>query len=207
MSGDYTAQNRSTYDRIAHSYVERQRRLQTEGERLFSVLEDRLVDTLPPGGSLADLGCGPALDGERFARRGLAVIGLDLSAGMLAFAAERLIGRVTQGDLRSLPIGSGRLDGIWCAAALLHVPAHETKSVLQEFRRALRPTGALGLVTALGEGSRFEPVPYAVGERRWFVYRRRSTLNEQLARAGLAIRWSDEVDGTRHWLMVLAHSA
>jgi SAM-dependent methyltransferase len=75
---------------------------------------------------VADLGCGPGSDGARFAGEGYRVVGMDLSAGMLAIAARRLDGRVTQADLRRLPLVSGRLDGIWCVAALLHVPEDDT---------------------------------------------------------------------------------
>jgi Methyltransferase domain len=43
---------------------------------------------------------------------------------------------VVQADLRSLPVARERLDGIWCCAALLHVPQDETMTVLREMRRA-----------------------------------------------------------------------
>jgi ubiquinone/menaquinone biosynthesis C-methylase UbiE len=45
------------------------------------------------------------------------VTGIDRSAGMLAIAAKALPGRVAQADLRSLPLASESLDGIWCSAA------------------------------------------------------------------------------------------
>ncbi len=41
---------------------------------------------------------------------------------MLAAAGRVLPGSLVQADIRRLPVRSGSLDGIWCCAALLHVP-------------------------------------------------------------------------------------
>jgi len=88
----------------------------------------------------ADLGCGPAHDGARFARAGHRVTGVDRSAGMLAHAARALPGHVAPGDLRRLPLASQSIDGIWCCAALLHVPHDQTTAALREMRRVLSMT-------------------------------------------------------------------
>jgi hypothetical protein len=60
------------------------------------------------------------------------------------------------------------------------------------------------LVTALGDGARFEPVPYAPGEQRWFAYRTADTLADQLRSAGFTIRSRIRVTGNRDWGLVLA---
>lgn len=44
--------------------------------------------SLPPGGSILDVGCGAGRHSVELAKRGYAVTGLDLSSGMLAQAAE-----------------------------------------------------------------------------------------------------------------------
>ncbi len=44
--------------------------------------------SLPPGGAILDVGCGTGRHSIELAKRGYAVIGLDLSSGMLAKAAE-----------------------------------------------------------------------------------------------------------------------
>jgi hypothetical protein len=46
-----------------------------------------------------------------------------------------------------------RSSGIWCCAALLHVPQDETMTVLREMRRVLRQDGHVALITALGPGT------------------------------------------------------
>jgi ubiquinone/menaquinone biosynthesis C-methylase UbiE len=109
-----------------------------------------------------------------------------------------------QADLRALPIRASTLDGIWCCAALLHVPEDDTLSVLREFRRTLTSGGVLALATALGDGARFEPVPYAPGEQRWFAYRTAGTLADQLRSAGFTTRSSTRVTSHRDWGLVVA---
>jgi ubiquinone/menaquinone biosynthesis C-methylase UbiE len=203
--GDHTSVNRATYDRIARRYFESQASPTSASQQLFAALETSFDAALPSGAVVADMGCGPGLDAARWANRGHRVVGLDLSAGMLAVARERLAGRLVQADLRANPFGDGRFDGIWCVAALLHVPEVDTVTVLTAFRRTLRRTGTLALVTALGDGERFEDVPYAPGERRWFVYRDVDRLVAQLAQAGFVVGHQDQVQGDRRrWSTVLA---
>jgi ubiquinone/menaquinone biosynthesis C-methylase UbiE len=199
-----TASNRATYDRIAVRYAENQDRLVSGNERAFPDLLRAFAASIPARGTVADLGCGPARDATRFAEAGFNVLGMDLSAGMLAMAPSAMDGRLVQADLRALPIGASTLDGIWCCAALLHVPADDTLTVLRHFRRTLTSGGVLALVTALGDGARFEPVPYASGEQRWFAYRTAGTIVDQLRSAGFTIHTSTRVEGNRDWGLVLA---
>lgn len=196
--------NRAAYDRIASGYLSRQLEHGSGGDDLFAALEQRFRALVGPRRPVGDVGCGPALDGQRFASAGHPAVGIDLSAGMLRIAARHLPGRLAQGDLRALPLRPGALAGIWCVAALLHVPDSDTACVLGELWRSLRPGGALALVTALGDGTSLEEVPYAPGEHRWFVYRDQAVLERQLMAAGFDIRSWEVIDGNRTWFAVLA---
>ncbi len=201
---DFTASNRQTYDRIARRYADRQIQLPSGEDHWLIDLEDSFVAGLPCGGIVVDLGCGPGYDGLRLAGKGLQVVGMDLSTGMLGVASENLNGHVVQADLRALPVASEHIDGIWNVASLLHVPDRDTLTVLTEFRRILKPSGSLVFVTALGESSRHEVVPYVPDESRWFVYRSPVSLRAQMRNAGFEIRIEEEVQGSRHWWTVLA---
>lgn len=200
MDDEATRHNQATYDKIAALYAQRQ---DSRG-RSFPDLRQAFAERLTLGASLADLGCGPALDGASFAAAGHRVTGIDRSAAMLAIAGRVLPGRLVQADLRSIPLATTNLDGIWCCAALLHVPEDQTMVVLNEIHRVLRPGGYLALVTALGAGARLEPVPYAPNAQRWFFYRRASQLREQLLAAHLRILTATEEPSSRHWFKVLA---
>jgi SAM-dependent methyltransferase len=203
VNDEATKHNQATYDQIASLYAE-----QHAGRgRSFPGLMAGFTARLPRGADIADLGCGPAGDGATLAEAGYRVTGLDRSAGMLAIAAQALPGRVAQADLRSLPLTTGSLDGIWCCAALLHVPQDQTVTVLDEMRRVLRRGGHLALVTAVGHGARQETVPYAPGRQRWFFYRDPDRLREQLPAAGLQILDLTREAGSRDWFKVLARAA
>ncbi len=162
---------------------------------------------MPQAADIADLGCGPAGDGAIFAHTGHRVAGIDRSAGRLDIAASVLPGRVAQADLRRLPLASASLDGVWCCAALLHVPHEDTMAALAEMRRVLKPAGHLALVTALGNHARLEPVPYAPATQRWFFYRRPGELHEQLRTARLQAVMTTRQPGSRDWLKILARAA
>jgi SAM-dependent methyltransferase len=202
VTDDATKHNQAAYDQIAGLYAERQ----AGRGPSFPDLRAAFAARLPQAADVADLGCGPAGDGALFAQAGHRVAGIDRSAGMLAIAAGALPGRVMQADLRSLPVAGEALDGIWCCAALLHVPLHETMDVLAEMRRVLRHGGHLALVTALGQGARLEPVPYALGTQRWFFYRDGGQLNEQLRSARLRVLAMTRESASRDWLKVLARA-
>jgi SAM-dependent methyltransferase len=195
---DLTSVNRATYDRIARRYRDNQVSVVTPSAPLFTRVEESFAAALPPRALVADMGCGPGLDAAHLAGLGHRVVGVDLSAGMLDVARERLAGHLVQADLRRIPIGDGRLDGIWSVASLLHVPERDTAAVLGEFRRTL------ALVTALGQGEQLEPVPYAPEESRWFVYRDPARLAAQLTAAGFVVRHQDQVQGSRLWFTLLA---
>ncbi len=197
MTDELTRHNRATYDRVASAYVAN-RRGAAPGPP-FAALADAFVVAVGTGATVGDLGCGPGHDGAALSACGLHVVGVDLSSGMLAHAVQALGLVVAQGDLRALPLRDSSLDGVWCCAALLHVAVDDTASVLGELHRVLRPGGVLALVTALGDGTVEEPVPYAPEESRWFVYREPAAVDVALADAGLTVELRDEGLGNRRW--------
>ena len=203
MTDEATTHNQAVYDQIAGSYADRHARRGPS----FPDLMTGFTARLPDAADVADLGCGPAREGARLAGAGHRVTGIDRSAGMLAMAARALPGRVTRGDLRCLPLAAGSLDGVWCCAALLHVPQDDTMAVLGEIRRVLRPGGHCALVTALGDGTRLESVPYAPDRQRWFFYRDPGQLTQQLRAARLELLDAAGEPGSRDWFKVLARAA
>jgi len=202
MTDEVTRHNQAVYDRIAARYA----RHQAGRDESFADLMDALTARLPARALVADLGCGPGHDGLRLARAGHRVLGVDRSAGMAVIAAQSLDGRVARGDLRFLPLATGRLDGIWCSASLLHVPRDQTPAALAGMRRVLRPGGHLALITALGEGTRLEQVPYDPDAERWYFYRQADELVAQLAAAGLEVVSVAEETSNRHWVKVLCRA-
>jgi ubiquinone/menaquinone biosynthesis C-methylase UbiE len=92
---------------------------------------------------IADLGCGVGVIGARLAKRARAVVGIDVAEGMLRRGTGS-IHRVA-GDIATMPLGDGTLDGAISTFALQHVA--RTGRVFKETARALRPGGFFGTAT------------------------------------------------------------
>lgn len=166
---------------------------------LGTVLADRFGgrfrDALP-GPRVLDAGCGPGPDAAALASDGLDVLGLDLSPSFLRVARERVPDAgFVRGDMRHLPFRDDRFDGIWCCAALLHVPRAAAPGTLAEFARVLAPAGAVFLTVLYGEGGEYNP------EGRYFEQYRPDELRELLADAGFEPRW---VEREGDWVQALA---
>ncbi|MER7330255.1 MULTISPECIES: class I SAM-dependent methyltransferase [unclassified Micromonospora] len=191
--------NRAAYDRIAAEFEARNPEVPATYRAVaddFRVRVDGLV---------LDLGCGPGRDLAFLADLGLAGVGLDLSAGMLARARARVGVPLVQGDLLRLPFRSGTLGGVWCSASLLHLPKADAPAALADVRRVLRPGGPLLLSLKEGDGERWERWPGEEVDRYFSRYRRRE-VEALLAGAGLTpFRWErDTSPAGEPWLAVLA---
>jgi len=150
------------------------------GERRGQVLAGLLEPWLPRDGMIAEIGVGTALVAGAVAGTGRWVVGVDISAGMLAVATGRCPGRLARADAMALPFPDGALAaiyGVW----VFHVFG-DIQGVLAECHRVLRPGGRL--VTIITDESRRISHPLLVPlERR---YRRRSDAMDNLEPLALA---------------------
>lgn len=178
-----TAAHRRTYDVIATAYDSR---TQSEQPELLGRALAWLVGQVPAGGLVADLGCGPGRDLELLEAAGYAVVGVDLSEGMLGRAAVRVPGRVAVGDLRRLPLADGCCAGVWSSYALLHLDDDELAAALREVARILVPRGSAALVLATAPGGT-EPVAYMPGQTREFFGHNANRIAELACSAGLSV--------------------
>ena len=143
------------FDRAAPTYLR-------IGPLFFDVLARRLVELaeLEPGHKILDIATGPGAvllpAAERVGPEGR-VVGIDLSEGMLARAAQRVKERALANvrlermDAERLELPAARFDRVLCGWGLFLFP--EPHRALAEFHRVLRPGGRL--VTTTG-GVRFE---------------------------------------------------
>lgn len=94
-----------------------------------------------------DVGCGPGPYTEELSRHAELVLGVDLSAGMLAEARARThAGRfvASVADASALPLGDTSVDVVLAAHMLYHVT--DIDAAVAEFHRVLRPGGSLLVV-------------------------------------------------------------
>lgn len=192
------AETRQTYDLIASEFARQNSVAAAEiAERL-----DELAASVPAGSVVADIGCGPGRDVMILRARGLHAAGIDLSLGQLR--ARDVCGLV-QADMRRLPLQAGSVHGIWCWAALVHLPGEAVPRALAEFARIVRSGGRLSMSVAEGDGEGFEvATPYGSDRRRWFTRYREPELTAVVTAAGFSIRNVRRHRAYRDWLSVRA---
>lgn len=123
---------------------------------------DRLLDPVPPGGSVLDLGCGAGVPiGGYVVSRGLRLTGLDGAPEMLAMARERYPqARWIAGDMRQLDLAE-RFDAIVGWDSVFHLRPDEQRSLLPRLAAHLEPGGGLMLTVGPAAG---EPIGSVAGE-------------------------------------------
>lgn len=195
------AETIATYDVIAHRYAVRF--AVSDLADLRAAFCAQVGRSGPRGALVLDAGCGPGLGCRRLAASGVAPIGLDLSEGMLREAATITRAPLIRSDLGALPLADGRLAGIWCNAALVHLSPVTMGLALHEFARATRPGGVLFASIGLGDGDEWHTGPS--GRRRWFQsYDRTSFLDAADNAHFEPIRADTHDDGDGPWLSLLA---
>jgi SAM-dependent methyltransferase len=118
-------------ERYDESFVERDAQL-TEGAWL--------IENLPPGGRVLDLGCGSGLPtAKQLVDGGMDVVGIDESAKMLELAAQQAPGGdYRHGDIRALDDDLGQFDAVAAFFALLMLPRKDIPPLLRRCRELLR---------------------------------------------------------------------
>lgn len=125
-------------ERYDESFVERDAQL-AEGAWL--------IENLPPGGRVLDLGCGSGLPtAKQLLDAGMAVVGVDESAKMLELAQRQAPGGdYRHGDIRELPDDLGQFDAVAAFFALLMLPRKDIPPLLSHCRDLLRGPRLLSL--------------------------------------------------------------
>jgi SAM-dependent methyltransferase len=140
----------SSYDALAEEYA---RRIfdELKDKPFDRELLDRFAQRIKAHGLTCDMGCGPGHVGRYLCERGVNILGLDLSEGMLRVARRLNPGmQFVQGSMASLGLRSNALGGIAAFYSIIHLLGEQLALGLQEFRRVLRPGASAMIAFHLG---------------------------------------------------------
>ena len=153
-----TAQIRVAYSAVATTYDRLLPDVRVEAAIDLAMVEHFLAQVgAGRGADLLDAGCGTGRMIAHLERLdpSLHLTGADLSPGMVARArAKHPTRRIDEADLAALPFGEAAFDGVLAWYAIIHTPASGLPGIVAEFRRVLRPGGALLLGFHAGSGER-----------------------------------------------------
>jgi SAM-dependent methyltransferase len=133
---------RAAYDTVADNYDAR-----FCDELDHKPMDRALLDAfceLSTGGTLADLGCGPGHVSRFLAERHTDVVGVDVSAAMIAVAQRRNPRlRFAVASMLDLPCPRHAFSGIIALHSIIHFTNAERLIAFSEFSRTLQPGGWL----------------------------------------------------------------
>ncbi len=145
MSDAWLSDTRRSYDEDAPGYAQKVDGLLAEQPYLRGCLA-LFAETVQRdgGGPVADVGCGPGYVTRHLNDLGVEAFGIDLSPEMIAIAKrDHPDLRFEVGTMTDLALETDSVAGVLAFWSVVHVPDHAVPGVFAEFRRVLRPRGAL----------------------------------------------------------------
>lgn len=195
------------YDRIGARYLDW---TTSAGSGVRERFLDEVLQRLPAGAELLELGCGPATvspmlaDGRRYT-------GVDLSAGQLALARERLPDATfIQGDFTTMELPAAAFDAVVAFFVFNHVPRAEHAPMFARVFSWLRPGGRFML--SLGSSDSQDEVQEDwLGVPMFFAGFEPDKNERALRGAGFELELSEtrsefedgEGEVTLHWVIAL----
>jgi SAM-dependent methyltransferase len=129
---------RRSYDRISRAY---RGDSVSRNWRYFTWLE-ALTPLVPPGAAILDLGCGCGIPVAQELARRFHVTGVDISAVQIA-RARQLVPHATflRADMTTLRFPPGTFAAVVSFFAMIHLPVHEHRPLLERCFAWLHPGG------------------------------------------------------------------
>jgi len=155
----------------------------------FAELVTEFSEAIDGGRALvADIGCGPGRAAALLARRGINVVGIDVSEAMLtrARSAHPNI-EFCLGSLDNLPLDNGSAAGITCWYSIIYTPPGLLDQSFAEIKRVIVDDGYLLLAFQAGGVATHTPDAHATGLPLTNYQHNISDVTARLELAGFAI--------------------
>ena len=137
------------YDRIGGRYAEL---ASGAGTRERAKYTEILLDMLPAGSDVLDLGCGAAIPTTRRLGERFRVTGVDISGRQIARARRNVpTAKFIHADMTALDFPPASFDGVAAFYSIVHVPRGEQLGLLQDIAIWMRPGATL--VATMGASS------------------------------------------------------
>ncbi len=129
------------YDCIAERYLAWER---SEPSAVRTRYTQWLLDALPPGAEVLDLGCGAGGPTTQALAARYRLTGVDLSPRSIALAQERVPAACfLQADMAEIRFSASSFDGVAAFYSLIHLPRAQQPVLLHKIASWLRPGGLL----------------------------------------------------------------
>jgi len=149
MSRDPHRLVREGYDAVAGRYLEWNRAIDSPAEQRFVPL---VLESLPAGSRVLDLGCGNGLPRTRMLAERFRVVAVDFSAAQLALTRVNAPWvTAVQADMAALHFHPASFDAVVAFYSIIHVPREEQSAVFGRIAEWLRPGGLFVASLAAGD--------------------------------------------------------
>jgi ubiquinone/menaquinone biosynthesis C-methylase UbiE len=199
---------RRSYDSVADQYAAR---FADELARkpLDRALLECLVEQAPAGAPIADIGCGPGHVSAWLADHGVAAIGIDLSAAMVAVGRRDYAAvEFREGDFLDLPAADGEFGAAVALYSIIHLEPGELPRAFAEMHRVLRPSGLALVAFHVGSEVRHLAEWWGVDVDVDFRFLEMADVADVMKREGFGVEarlertsYPDEVETRRGYLL------
>ncbi len=162
-------------------------------------------ETMPVGGHVLDLGCGPGLYAAFMAAQGCKVDAVDASSEMVKLAAQQKDVTARQASFDDIT-GENIYDGVWANFSLLHAPRDAFPKHLAALHHACKQGAKFHIGMKLGSNAGRD------GIDRLYTYYQEDDLLAQINTAGFTLEQvkhgnSPGLSGEpSDWILVTAHA-
>jgi SAM-dependent methyltransferase len=183
---------RAGYDKISHAYRGDAIDRDDPSMAAYAQWVHELVDRLPAGGAVLELGCGNGVPVARLlAEAGFAVSGIDISPVQIGRAQANVpAARFVCADMTALEFPAQAFAAIVSFYAIIHVPLAEQRGLLANIYSWLQPGGYLMATVGANDWTGTEENWLEVaGARMYWSHADAATYRQWLIEQGFVICW------------------